>query len=457
MKKTGIERLVEYLYQRKKKICTDSAREKARLCLLDELGCGIYGSTMPEARKIINAAKAMQNGGNVPVWGTKTVFSQDIAAFVNGSLCHIRELDDVHYAILHTGAVCVPATLAAAQIQETTYGKFLEALSIGVETMVRISNGMNYLNHRERGWHGTSTCGAFGAAASVGIVLGLTEEEMINALGISGSRTGGTWAFAVDGAMTKRLHPGMAARDGLMSAYLGKEGIKGPHYVLESEDGGFYKLMCDSWNLNFLDEDKPSAMEDIEYKWFASCKSVHSPYSAAAEIFNRNQGKNPRDIKAIWVYVNRSAIEMAGKGYNPESVVSAQISIPYGVSLGLWGHKGMAEDYSEECLHKTYLKKTADLVTVIESEEMNELRKKEKRSAARVIVEWQDGTQDSAFVKAPKGSIFSPLDSNDIKDKFGLLTESIMGAEQVKQIQKWVMEAEETSPICELIDMLGGK
>lgn len=456
MKKTGIENIIEYIYEEREHLYTPLAMEKVRLCVLDELGCGIYGSRMPEAQMIMQAFINMQEQGEVPVWGAGKTFSMAAAAFINGSLCHMRELDDVHFAILHTGAVCVPAAMAAAQVCGSTIGELMKAVIVGVEVTVRISQGMNFLNHRERGWHGTATCGAFGAAAAAGILLHLSKEEMADALGIAGSRTGGTWAFAKDGAMTKRLHPGMAARDGIISAFLAKQGVKGPHYILEAEDGGFYRVMTDSFDLEGLDKKEHPAIEDIEYKWFASCKSVHSPFMAAAEIFEQNRERKQEDIELINVYVNRSAIEMAGGGYNPESVVSAQISIPYGVALGLWGYTGTAEDYTEERLHEKNLFRTAQMVNVEESEDMNILRRKEKRSAAVITVQWKDGYTDTAFVKAPKGSMFCPLTTKDILGKFYKLAEPAMGEEKTRKIQELVMYGDYEKPVSELAKIVTG-
>ena len=443
MKKSGTEKLIQYIFEKRKELCTASMREMARLCLLDELGCCIYGSRMPEAKKILEAAGEGLESGRAFIWGTEKAFSPSTAALVNGSFCHMRELDDVHFAILHTGAVCVPAALAVAQICNSTIEELLDAVIIGVEVMVRIALGMDFLNHRERGWHGTATCGPFGAAAAAGVLLGLGQEEMVNALGIAGSRTGGTWAFAKDGAMTKRLHPGMAARDGVMAAFFARQGLKGPHYVLEAEDGGLYRIMSESWSLEPLGREARPALEDIEFKWFASCKSVHSPFSAALQIYENNPRQRFEELQELHVYVNRSAIEMAGGQYQPDSVVSAQISIPYGVALGIHGYSGTAEDYTEKRMQDENLRQTAAMVQVHESPEMNRLRREENRSAARVEVRWKNGEEAKAFVKSPKGSMYSPLTREDIIKKYASLTREILGAEKSEAVCTFILQSKE--------------
>jgi len=281
---------------------------------------------------------------------------------------------------------------------------------------------------------------------------------MVNALGIAGSRTGGSWAFAADGAMTKRIHPGLAARDGIVSACLAKNGITGPHQVLEAADGGIYRMMSRQYCLDVLDAVKErAAIEEVEYKWFASCKSVHSPYTAAHEIFKRHGFTDAEKIRDVRAEVNQSAIEMAGGTYRRDSVVSAQISIPYGVALGLMGFEGKAADYSEERLRDEKILAVAKKVRVEESEDMNRLRREEKRSAAKVTVQWKDGSTDTETVTAPKGSMFNPLSKEDITGKFMDLAGGIMGEETAREIACIALKSNASDSVMEITEILKRK
>ncbi len=448
---TGVERLAEMMERINARTLSSAEEESVRLCLLDTLGVGIYGSTQPEAGMFVKAAQRL-GSGSIPVWGSGEQLEAGAAALVCGSLCHLRELDDVHYAILHTGCVCVPAAIAAAQLERQTLGRLMQAVVCGVEIMARVSIGMDYMEHRERGWHGTGTCGAFGAAAAVGTLLGLNRVQMSSALGIAGSRTGGTWAFAMDGSMSKRLHPGLAARDGLMAAYLAQEDVTGPHYVLESEDGGFYRLFSPTWSIERTVEPHDRLeIENVEYKWFASCKSVHSPITAALAIHRENPGRKPEDITQICAEVNYSALSMAGHDYQEDSVVSAQISIPYGIALGLLGRSGQGDDYTLEALGDPIVRRLADKVKVIESEEFNHLRETEHLSGARVTVNWKDGTQTAVVVKHPKGSIANPLTPEDVKRKFLSLTIPTLGEVKAEKLMQMVLDGAHDLPVTEIV------
>ncbi|MEW5935506.1 MAG: MmgE/PrpD family protein, partial [Bacillota bacterium] len=325
------------------------ALEAARLCLLDALGCGLYGSTLADGRAVIGAVRALGGAGAAPVWGTHCTLSADAAALVDGALCHLRELDDVHYTITHPGAVCVPAGLAVAHLAGASLGDLLVALVLGYEVMAAVSRSVDYVGHRQLGWHGTATCGAFGSAAAAACLLGLNEGQTTWALGLAGSRTGGTWAFKADGAMSKRLHPGLAARDGVLAAFLAREGVTGPAHILEAEDGGLLRVMSrgGSPEAALAAWGDPWAVCETEFKLYAACKSVHAPLEAARKI-HLQTGRGAGEVASVRVEVNSTARAMAGQLYDPGNVMSAQLSIPYGVAIALVGEEGRAASYTEE-------------------------------------------------------------------------------------------------------------
>ncbi len=429
MEKTGICRLADLLTALRRRSLDPADEEAARLCLLDGLGCMIYGAAMEEAPRFAAAVRAMSGEGNIAVPGASGRFSAENAALLGGTYAHLRELDDVHYAIVHSGSVCVPVVVSLAQKFGSSLREVLVALVVGVEAMVRVSRAMDFLDHRQRGWHGTATCGAFGAAAAAAALMDLDAEGCANAMGIAGSRTGGSWAFAADGALTKRLHPGLAARDGIVSAFFAASGIRGPHYVLEADDGGFLTMMSRSRDLSQLDAPMPElAIREVEYKWFASCKSVHSPVTAATEIFRSHPVCDPDGIADIAVEVNQSALSMAGRNYDSGSVVSAQLSIPYGVALGLAGRSGRAADYMPDVLKRPELRALADKTRVYRTDEFDEIRMKEHKSACRVTVTWKDGEKRSCKVTEPKGSFANPLSKDDILFKATELLDFALGA-----------------------------
>ena len=208
----------------------------------------------------------------------------------------------------------------------------------GYEAMVRVSRASGFLAHRQKGWHATATLGAFGPPRPARSCWGWTGQGMVQALALAGSRTGGTWAFKADGSMSKRLHPGLAARDGLTAASLAAAGSPGRNSSWRRRTAG-----CSGWRAKAGTMAElvrgwggTFAVTEIEFKWYAACKSVHAPLEAAAGHPQALRAP-AEEVAAVDVGINSSAMAMAGGMYRRDSVASAQLSIPYGVALGLAG------------------------------------------------------------------------------------------------------------------------
>jgi 2-methylcitrate dehydratase PrpD len=197
-------------------------------------------SRTPEQKAALAACQSLDGGaGKVALWGTGLKGTPRSAAMFNGIMSHVLELDDF-LGIDHTGAVVLPALFAIAE-HENDFDevRFLEAMILGYEIGRRMLDaGGGYSKHNSTGWHTIGTLGAYAAAVATSKYLGLTQAQMVSAIGLSGSVAGGTWAFSRDGSMSKRFNPGNAAQNGITAAYLAREGFTGPRYVMEAEWAG---------------------------------------------------------------------------------------------------------------------------------------------------------------------------------------------------------------------------
>src|SRR4029077_7804405 len=141
----------------------------------------------------------------------------------------------------HSGSVVIPASLGIAARTGASGHELLTAIVIGYDVARRVmAGGGGYQGFKERGWHSTSTCGGFGAAAAAGRLLGLNAQRMQWALGYAGSNAGGSLAYILDGAMITRAHPVLAARTGIIAADLAANDVTGPTSIFEAPWGGYY-------------------------------------------------------------------------------------------------------------------------------------------------------------------------------------------------------------------------
>ena len=196
---------------------------RATALLLDFLGVTIGGSREESSTTVRRALGTLGGTGAATVIGTRERLPATEAAIANGAAAHALEMDDTHLGgSIHLGASVFPAALAAAELAGADGGSVLTAAVGGYEVAARVAMALDPAAHYRRGFHPTGTCGAFGAAAAAGLVLGHDAATIANALGIAGTQASGSMEFLADGAWTKRLHPGWAATAGLHAAALAR-------------------------------------------------------------------------------------------------------------------------------------------------------------------------------------------------------------------------------------------
>ena len=226
---------------------------QARLLTLDTLGCALAAARYDFSRAVRETAERLGGPPESGLVGSKTRVSAANAALANSTLAHGLDFDDTREdAIVHTGSVVVPTSLAVAEAVSASGRTALEAIVAGVEVMCRVGLAVPGRFHA-RHYHPTALAGTFGAAAAAGKLHRLTEDQLVRAFGICGSQAAGIIEYLADGSWTKRLHAGWAAHAGVVAALLAQSGFTGPESVLEGEHG-FYRAFAGGHEPARLDE-----------------------------------------------------------------------------------------------------------------------------------------------------------------------------------------------------------
>jgi 2-methylcitrate dehydratase PrpD len=198
--------------------------DMCKLAVLDWLGSVAAGGREQPGRMAVAVARGQGGTRQATLVAARERTSCLNAALVNGICSHIVEMDDVHRAsILHAGAAVIPAALSVAEMRHATGREFIAALVAGYEIAVRVGEAVTPSHYLY--WHTTGTCGTFGAAAAAAKLLGLGQEELVWVLGNAGTQAAGLWEFLADGAMSKHLHAGKAAMNGVLAALLAQQGF----------------------------------------------------------------------------------------------------------------------------------------------------------------------------------------------------------------------------------------
>ncbi len=231
--------LVHFCHGLHSKDLSNDVTDRVKYLLLDYLGVAIAGSATESSQPIQRMLARRMPTGPCTVMGTLTQTSPEFAALANAAAAHSVELDDTHQAgSIHPGVVIFSTAIALSEIHpEIDFAQFISAVVAGYEVATRLAMAVQPKYHYALGFHPTSTCGVFGAAVTAAKLLRLSEEQMLSAVGIAGSMAAGSLEFLADGTWTKRLHPGLAAQNGILAANLAAEGFKGPATILEGRDG----------------------------------------------------------------------------------------------------------------------------------------------------------------------------------------------------------------------------
>lgn len=229
------KQLCEYVQDFHYEQIPDEVLEKAKICILDCIGCAAGGLGDACTRMIHDYAGDYAGRGRSTIFGLKAKTDPAHAALANGIIAHALDFDDYHgETIIHGTAACLPAILSVAEERDLSGKDILTALVLGIEISTRVGLGLGTY-HYELGWHTTSTAGRFGATAAVAKLVGLQGKQLRHAFGLCGTQNSGL--RQVFGTMGKPFNAGKPAMDGVMSVLLAEKGFTCSKDILEGELG----------------------------------------------------------------------------------------------------------------------------------------------------------------------------------------------------------------------------
>lgn len=214
-------------------------RDRAKLLILDALGCGLASNAYEFSHVAVVGAAALGGEGPCSVIGCDVRLPVRDAALANGMLIHGLDFDDTHLnSIIHATAACLPCALSLGEARGIDGRALLVAYGAGMETAIRVGAAVKGGFHHA-GFHATGLVAHFSSAVVAARVLELPAERIVAAQGIAGSTASGIQVFLEEGAWTKRFHPGWAAVAGITAGVLAQSGFKAPTRPYEGRFGFF--------------------------------------------------------------------------------------------------------------------------------------------------------------------------------------------------------------------------
>lgn len=274
---------------------------RAKLHILDALGLGLASTVQDYASSVYDGVTAMSTGGGCSVIGRSERLDLRDAALVNAVLIHGLDFDDTHLAsIIHPTCTSLPAALALGEALDASGEQVLAAFLAGAETSIRIGLAVDGGFHHV-GYHATGVVSHFASAVTAGKLLGLDEDAITAAQGITGSTAAGIQVFLEEGAWTKRFHPGWGAVSGITAAYLAQARFKGPSRVYEGKFGLFDTHLHEPAKLDAMTDALGEVWHfgETALKPYPVCHFIHGCADAAIELYGEIGGAEIASVRAL--------------------------------------------------------------------------------------------------------------------------------------------------------------
>lgn len=411
---TGTRALAEFVAELRYDDVPAAVIEGTKDLMIDWLGSALAGKG---ARPVVALERFASTMG--PAIGPSEILHSGesttplFAALINGAASHVAEQDDVHNgAVFHPATVVFPAALAVAQATGSSGRDLIAASVAGYEVGIRVGEFLGRSHYKI--FHTTGTAGTLAAAAAVASLLKLDADETQNALGSAGTQAAGLWEFLRDAADSKQLHTAKAAADGLLSAYLAREGVTGARRILEGAQGLAAGMSSDADPSKLTDGlGIRWATVETSYKLHASCRHTHPAADALASLMLRER-LSADQIARVTARVHQGAIDVLGQVVEPANVHQAKFSM--GTVLGLIATRGRAglDDFGQ-VLDDPRVTAFRERVRMVLDEEVDAAYP--KRWIGMVDVTTTDGRSLTGRVDVPKGDPGNSLTRSELETK----------------------------------------
>src|SRR5919108_5527546 len=429
--------------------------------ILDGLGVALAGSTEECARIVQSHLRDMGGKKESTVLGTGLAVPAFKAALANGVAGHAMDYDDtqlssskeaVYGLLTHPTTPVLAAVLAVGERERISGRDFLLPYIIGVEVECRIADAINP-RHYQSGFHSTATMGGLGAAMAVGKILALKEEALIRTLGIAASMASGLRENF--GTMTKPLHAGRAAENGVTAALLAKGGFTAATNILEAPRG-FFNAMAGGYDASKITGrlGRPYFMQEpgISIKPYPSGSLSHPAQDLVLDLI-KEYDLHAADIESIDVGTN-SNVPNALIYPMPKTALEGKFSIPFCMAIAVLERKAGIAQFKDRKVRDKAAVNLMKRVTLYVDDELEALGYDQVRS--RVRIKLKDGRVIEGRYDVARGHPEKPMSWAELGDKFRDCASLVLSRKNTEEAIQLVGRLEQLRSIAPLIRSLAG-
>ncbi len=393
-------------------------RTRVEDLLIDVIGLCVAARNTEYIKAVI---AGVDSGGPATAIGHKLTYAPETAAMINGCAAHGEDFDDTFEGgPVHSSAVIMPAVLAACERFGCDGQAAFKGMVVGIEMLCRLSMVIPKAIHKS-GFHPTGVLGAMAATLAVCTTMGLNRKQTVDALGIAGSMASGIIEYLAEGAWSKRLHAGWAAKIGIQAARLGQQGFLGPRTVFEGTHGFFYAFARNAGG------DYSVLTEGFGSHWYTSAitfkpyatGTMNQPYVDCALRLRKRGIKSDQVVSILCEtaegYVHRLWDPLPSK-HRPANDYAAKFSAPFNIAVAfITGGAGLAA-FSEETVRDERILALSSKVQYV----VDPHNPYPKAYTGHVRMTLQDGSVVEERQNHIRGGAQEPLSRAEIEDKFRL-------------------------------------
>lgn len=420
----------------------EEAKNTAKTAITDCIGVMIGGIKTDVGQIILQYAQEFETQKVSTVIGEGIKTTPETAALINGTLSHAIDFDDINTSLIgHPSVNLVPSIFALGEYLNSSGEDIVLAYLTGFEVQAKLGKLFNP-SHYEAGWHSTATLGTFGATAACSKLLDLSAEEIQMALGIAASLASGLRDNF--GTMTKPLHAGRAAQNGILASSLARKKFTGNPNILQTEKG-FTRMFNVDEEIpetgDFkLDSDFEIINSGVVIKKYPSCGCTHPSIDGVLKIVNKYD-INYEDIEQISTEINPLATNVLI--YNkPQTGLEGKFSMEYCLSVAAIDKKVGLKQFNDERVTDPEVQKFLDRVKVIPN-----MNFPFKYLSSTIEISLKNGQKFSETIETPIGSPETPMSKLELEEKFRDCVNDTLTDNQVSHSLKVLGELEQIENI----------
>jgi len=428
----------------------------ARLGITDFIGVALPGSSEEQSKIIADYAQNLGGAPQASIIGGDFKTSPYLAALVNGTIGHALDYDDMAISLIgHPSVFLAPAILAIGESIEASGEDIMAAYVVGYETACCVA-GPVLQSHYVQGWHSTATFGSLGAAVAVAWQLKLNVHQVRMALGIAASLAGGLRQNF--GTMTKPLHAGKAAANGIQAALLAQAGFTADANVIEAPLG-FARVFGHSGEVDWAKASENlgktfliTSPVGLSIKPYPSCGFTHSAIDAALDIKEEHK-VNADDIAEVELGVSPFDKQILIH-HRPRTGLEGKFSLEYCVARALLSGEVRLRHFNAEAVAELPIKSLMERMKWVEKYPMPVMGTAEGFGTKSVTVKLKNGKEYSKEVTIAKGMPQNPLTPEEFNSKYRDCASTVLAEEEVEKSLSILTNLQKVKNIKEVTESL---